>query len=136
MLLTASGITPAYSSASFSDVESGAWYASYVLWASENGIVNGIGDGRFGIGDAITREQMAVMTVKMLEYLGKSYENGSVSFADEASVSDYAKEAVGKMVKAGILSGMPDGTFAPKANLTRAQAAKVIYMVKAGVVND
>ena len=48
-------------------------------------------------------------------------------FPDEESIADYAKIAVYGMKATGIVSGMGDGTFAPKAYCTRAQAARIIY---------
>ena len=37
------------------------WYSNAVVWASQNGIVAGYGDGRFGTDDPITQEQLDVM---------------------------------------------------------------------------
>ena len=46
---------------SFSDTERGAWYSDAVLWASQAGVVNGIGSGRFGTNDPTTQEQLVTM---------------------------------------------------------------------------
>ena len=43
----------------FSDVQSGAYYSDAVIWAYQEEIVNGYPDGRFGVFDPITREQIA-----------------------------------------------------------------------------
>ena len=42
-------------------------------------------------------------------------------------IADYAKTAVSALASANIISGMGDNTFAPNENLTRAQAAKLLY---------
>ena len=47
-------------------------------------------------------------------------------FSDNNTISDYAQEAVAKMQKAGVISGMGDGNFAPTETANRAQAAVVI----------
>ncbi|MBQ4528747.1 MAG: S-layer homology domain-containing protein [Clostridia bacterium] len=133
MLLGAFGITPDSGESFFKDVENGSWYAPYINWAVSNGIVKGLNDSTFGVGQNVTREQMAVMTVRMLDFMGITLTEGSLGFSDSHAISDYAKDAVSKMTALGILSGMPDGTFAPSGNLTRAQSAKVISLTaKAG----
>lgn len=52
---------------SFSDTVEGAWYASYVSYASQKGIVSGYSDGRFGPGNQITRAEFAKIVVKALD---------------------------------------------------------------------
>lgn len=93
------------------------------------GIVNGRPDGTFGVNDQISRQDMAVMCVRLADAIGmqleelKTYE----AFTDEADVSDYAKESVEKLYKSGIVNGTGEGAFAPLGNANRAQAAKIIY---------
>ena len=48
-------------------------------------------------------------------------------FTDYTAIEDYARKSVGILGAADIISGMPDGSFAPKANTTRAEAAALIY---------
>jgi heme-binding NEAT domain protein/uncharacterized protein with FMN-binding domain len=59
-----------YTSNIFTDVDSESYYAPYVAWARENGIVNGIGGGLFDPEAQITREQMAVMIYKSASFTG------------------------------------------------------------------
>ena len=108
----------------FADVEAGAWYEQYVNVAAQNKIVSGIGNGVFGVGDNITRQDAAVIlnnAVKMI------VENGKLDFTDSDEISAYAKEAVKQLSTIGVINGIGDGSFAPKANCTRAQAAVMIY---------
>ena len=108
----------------FADVEAGAWYEQYVNVAAQNKIVSGIGNGEFGVGDNITRQDAAVIlnnAVKMI------VENGKLDFTDSDEISAYAKEAVKQLSTIGVINGIGDGSFAPKANCTRAQAAVMIY---------
>ena len=51
----------------------------------------------------------------------------SLKFFDENEIADYAKNSVELLYKKGIINGMDEGIFAPKAMVTRAQAAKMIY---------
>ena len=56
-------------------------------------------------------------------------EDMAVEIADKEKISDYAIDAVEAMYRAGIVSGVGNGNFAPDMYATRAQAAKIIYEV-------
>ena len=110
-------------------VATGDWYAGYVGWASENKIVNGYPDKTFKPDDPLTREQMAAVISRFLDYSGivamKSYDPVSF-FKDEGKIESYAVSHVDNMRVLGIITGNADGTFDPQGNLTRAQAATVM----------
>lgn len=128
MLVCAFGINGGDSSVSFSDVKSSDWFLEYIEKAASMGIITGKDDGSFGTGENISREDMAVMILRALSSAGISLpetREGMV-FTDNESISQYAAEAVDKLYRAGIISGFEDGSFAPKATATRAQAAVVI----------
>ncbi|MBR5157214.1 MAG: S-layer homology domain-containing protein [Clostridia bacterium] len=110
--------------ADFNDADENAWYYSYIGSAQLCGISNGLGDGRFGVGMLITRQDIAVMASRAA---GITAANNAPEFADGAEVSEYAKESVSALASNGIISGMGDGAFAPKQNATRAQAAKILF---------
>ncbi|GAB1476108.1 hypothetical protein MASR2M70_09400 [Bacillota bacterium] len=123
------GITVAAAkSAGFDDVTAGAWYADYINWAVAQGIVSGYGDGRFGPNDKITREQMALMTDNFIKAMNMKPDlvKAKADFKDKAEISGWSSAAVTRVQQCGIISGNPDGTFAPKATATRAQAAVII----------
>ncbi len=109
---------------SFGDVKSGAWYEQYVKTAVANGIINGKADGTFGVGEAVSREDMCVMIARVLK-MGEDAE-GSLGYSDEASIAPYAKNAVSYLSMLSMINGMPDNTFRPKDACTRSQAARVI----------
>ncbi len=111
----------------FTDVASDEWFATAVAWAEANGIVSGVSENKFAPNKDITREQMAAMLYRFAQYKGIDLGGEeSVSFNDEASISDYAKEAVEAMAKAGIISGRENGSFDPKAKATRAETASML----------
>lgn len=111
----------------FTDSDADAWYNSYLAAAFDNGIVLGRPDGSFGTGESITREDMVVMVYRAINSLGVEFALGDVSaFSDSAYISEYASEAVGAMTASGIIGGMGDGSFAPKAYANRAQVAGLI----------
>lgn len=111
----------------FTDATENAWYHEYLVKAYAAGITTGYPDGRFGIGESITREDMAVLCARAVEYVGMTLaKDKSVEFTDKAEIAEYAQNYISVLVELGIISGMDDGSFAPKATATRAQAAKMI----------
>lgn len=109
----------------FSDVPVNQYYAPYVAWASKHGIANGVGNGKFVPNGLVNREQMATFLVRYFEIFGVDYETGAnitTIPADIDKVSDFAKDAVLKLWKQGLLNG--DGVnFNPSGNASRAEAA-------------
>lgn len=127
MIISAFAIPVQKSDASFADVSSDFWAAEYIYTAEANGIITGISSEKFGVGQPITRQDMAVIMSRVITYKAISVGSGSASFADEALIADYAAESVASLAGAGIVNGLPDGSFNPLGSLTRAEAAKVIY---------
>lgn len=112
-------------SSPFADVSNNAWYGNAVSWAYTNNLVSGVSDTSFAPNTPITREQAAVMLARYLKFSGVALENGTPDFQDTASISRYAKESVGAMQKAGLLSGDNEGNFRPDAQITRAEIASI-----------
>ena len=118
-----------YRSSGFNDVESGRWYTGAVAWAAEKEIVKGYGNGKFGPNDPVTREQLAAILYRYTQYKGWSTTAASGSlkgFADAASVSSYAVDAMNWAVDEGLLKGA-NNELSPKSNATRAQVAAIIH---------
>ena len=112
----------------FTDVNDDAWYAKGVYWAAENGIVKGVGDGRYLPEDPVTREQMAAIFHRYAGYKGYDVTaQGDLSaFTDAASVGDWAREALIWAVDKELINGMGDGTVNPRGTATRAQTAAIL----------
>jgi len=118
---------------SFSDVSADAYYTEAVRWAASLGIVSGYGDGRFGVNDPITREQMAVMLYRFAKAQGMDTTQGGMAvreFDDFEQVSAYAGEAMAWAVNTGILKGA-NNQLMPKASCTRAQIVTMLYRLLA-----
>ncbi len=107
----------------------GHWANLYVASAQIQGIVKGIDNHTFGVGQPITRQDAAVMLNRTIAKKGIILEDAGSEkvFSDDALISDYAKESVSALTKAGVISGMTETQFQPTGKLTRAQAAKLIY---------
>ena len=108
----------------FADTQSGQWYSDAVLWASQNGIVSGYGNGLFGITDPTTQEQLAVM---LWRSAGAYVLSGEYADADgvENAASDWAVDAVRWARVDGLLTDVVP--FAPTLPATRAQVADMVY---------
>ena len=120
-----------YQSQKFSDVKADAYYGPYIAWASQKGIVAGLGGNNFAPDQELTREQMALIMSKFLKVSGKNLKvKGNVKdFKDQGQISSWAKDSINEMLKLGVVNGMDDGTFAPKQAFTRAQVAQVLYNI-------
>ncbi len=131
LLVCAFSLVNSEAKCEFSDVSEDKWYYIYVASAFENKITEGRGDGSFGIGDRIKRQDMAVLVYRTVKALGSELEKTAeeFEFADDESIAEYAKEATYAMQTAGIINGDDTGNFRPDGNATRAEAAKVIYML-------
>ena len=114
----------------FSDVRPDAWYAPYIAAAQKHGIIGGITEELFGVGAAVTRQDMCVILQRVLSAKDISATaDGAEAFADASAIAPYAREAVGQMKALGIVNGLEDNTFAPLSYMSRAQAAKVLYLM-------
>ncbi len=118
----------------FTDVDSNAWYAPFVASAQKAGITQGMGDGTFGVGKNITRQDMAKMIGTILDSYNIAHHQVYYEFKDGSKIAPYAQPYVQKMANLGIISGDDMGYFNPESNATRQEAAKMIYgMLKASI---
>lgn len=116
------------SDVTFTDVEKGTWYTDAIAWASENSIVGGYGDGRFGTNDSISRQDMITILYRYLKYKGLTPSKSSSldRFEDATEVGDWAREALEWATGVGIIQGTGNTTLAPRDASTRAQVATVM----------
>ena len=116
-----------YASGPFDDVQAGSWYAPYVNWAAASGIVSGTSATTFEPAAEISRQDMAVMLYNYAQQAGVQLDQTTVTpFTDEGSIAAYALPAVQALHSAGVISGMPDGSFQPQTTTTREQACVVL----------
>ena len=123
------GINPdSYQTGKFTDVKADAYYAPYVNWAAQNGIMEGVTATTFAPDTNINREQMAVIMKNYAAKLGYDLPQTlkAVTFADNTQISSWAKDAVKSMQQAGILAGKNENKFDPKGTATRAEVATVL----------
>ena len=112
----------------FRDVDANAYYAPYIAWAKQAGIVNGTGDNRFAPDEPVTREQLAKMLVNYVALVQLTLQTTMESdgFADHENISNYAREAIKIMHQAGIINGREDNRVDPQNSATRAEVAAML----------
>lgn len=102
----------------FSDTESEAIRKAFAA-----GVVQGMGDGVFGPGRPLTREQLATMLWRSLEKAGISESSADLTiYADGEKVSSWAADALSNLVGHGIMAGTGAHTLSPQMSCTVEQA--------------
>lgn len=110
---TTGGGTPAQV---FSDIN-GHWAADFINALAQLGLLSGFSDGTFKPDQQINRAQYAALLVKALNPTPK---RDAIQFSDVLS-DFWAKDVIGQAYRSQFISGFPDNTFRPNANLQRVQ---------------
>lgn len=114
----------------FKDVPAGAWYEEAIVKAYSIGVIGGLGDFTIEPNQEINREQMAAMIMRTYAYTQgveeSSLDSVPLATKDADQVSDWAKKSVELAYQYELMTGYPDGSFAPLSNTTRAEAVIVI----------
>ena len=113
----------------FADIDMGAYYASAVIWASQNGIAKGITDTEFAPDNNITREQIAAMIFRYAQYKGMDAVTleENLHFDDSKEISEFAVSAMNWAVGQGLMKGRTAHTLNPKDHATRAEIAAILH---------
>nr|WP_186323101.1 InlB B-repeat-containing protein [Paenibacillus xylanexedens] len=111
----------------FTDTQYDSWYGSYIDWASQNGIIQGVGGGKFEPNRTVTRQELAAMIYRFADFLKLSDANvlsqAQLTYADALDIAAWAEQAALYMQETGIVTGRAGETFAPKNVATRAEVA-------------
>ncbi|KXI47580.1 S-layer homology domain-containing protein [Bacillus pacificus] len=123
--MVAGVVAPVAASASenaFPDVQSGQWYTKAINEMAAKKIISGMEDGTFGLGQDVTRAQVATFMVK-----AKDIKTGSTNtpFTD-INEKDWFAPYVSAAEANKIMAGLGDNKFGPNEKLTRAQMAQLL----------
>ena len=125
----------------FPDVKAGSYYEAAVKWATKSGIVSGYNNGKFGVNDKITREQLVTILYNYAKKCGynvsvpASAKNMLKSYTDANKIASYAKDAVIWALHKGIISGMTSTTIGPQNSASRGQVATILMNIsKKGIM--
>lgn len=117
----------------FSDVKSGMYYEAPITWAEANGVVMGVGGGKFAPEQKITREELATFLCRYAKLLGVYDEEDCVTlagFSDIGKVSSWAMDSMSWAVGSGMIYGSneADGIYLmPGGNAQRCQVAAILH---------
>ena len=114
----------------FTDVTAQSSHLTGVMATYEAGIFNGKPDGTFGVGDVLTREQMASVIVQAFDLKDTGED---IAFSDWHRISESHKYGVKVLAQHGITTGKKDGTFDPKTPVNR--ATFVVFLHRALVTS-
>ncbi len=113
----------------YADVAVDVWYTDAVVWASENGIVQGHAEGGFAPNDNVTREEIAAILMRYSQYKEYDVTQGGMGyreFADYDAISAWARPNVQWANAAGLIKGDENGMLNPQGAATRAEAATIL----------
>lgn len=129
IIVCALGIYDENATCDFKDAKADEWYSAYIGSAVAKGIISGVGENMFGVGENISRQDMAVIICRAYGIAQGDIKTENSAFDDWSDVADYAKTSISAMVEKGVINGISEKELAPKAFATRAQAAVMIYKV-------
>jgi hypothetical protein len=112
----------------FTDVPADSWYTDAVIWAADNGIVSGFGDGAFRPNDALTRAQAAVM---LCAFAAFTQDDVTVradlsAYSDAGQIPSWAMDAMQWANARQLIIGRDSAHLAPTAATTRAEMASIL----------
>jgi peptidoglycan/xylan/chitin deacetylase (PgdA/CDA1 family) len=124
---------------SFTDCNADAWYIPYVGSLVNEGLTTGMGDGTYGVGLKMTRQDTATMLSRaMVKYQSIVIPFDALAaeivstFSDVDDIAAYAVGPIAFFTDEQIIKGydVGDGSFEfrPKANITRAEISKIMSL--------
>ncbi len=123
-----------YPTSAFDDIADSDAYSPYVAWAAGKNIVNGYGDGNFGPGDTLTREQaVTILHRYAVAFSMDTSASGDVSaFSDQDAVSSWAAAPMAWAVGMGYIGDVGGGMLMPQAEMTKMDVARMIAVMLLG----
>ena len=107
----------------FNDLNKTQWYAEGIRFCLDNGLMNGMGEGKFEPNGTTTRAQLVAM---LYRYVGSPKVENAPQFSDVAAGKWYT-DAIGWAAANKVVNGVGDGKFDPNGTLTREQIAAILY---------
>ncbi len=138
VLYRMSGETGEYVTPSFKDNKVGAWYFDGVEFCADKAIIKGYTDGRFGVSDTVTREDLMTMLFRYAEYKGLAEDelyDYLATYEDSGAVSSYAVSSVNWCLINGVTDGNGDMLILPKGYTTRAELSQMLMNFSESVMD-
>lgn len=103
----------------------------YINWATENGLIEGYGDGTFGPENYITHQQMYLLMYRyalFVENLRPNISGVSLNMSDRSSVADWASDGVKYAQANNFLVYTSGSRIDPTGNALRSELAQLLEM--------
>ena len=112
----------------FTDVPAGCWYTDAIVWAAQNGIVCGFGDGTFRPNEAVTRAQAAVMLYGYAAFTGADVTARAdlSAYSDAGQIPSWAMDAMQWANARRLIVGRDSSHLVPDGKTTRAEMAAIL----------
>lgn len=110
----------------FKDVQSNSWYYSEITPALQQGILKGFNDGTLRPNVDVTREEASSMIENVMKKQGYVLSSFTL-YDDNQMISNWARNSISLVTQESVMKGYPDQKFMPKKQLTRQEAAMIIY---------
>lgn len=112
--------------APFTDIPGSSWSAGWIEAAWNIGVIHGVSDNQFAPGEAISRQQAAVMIMQALKQSTASVPQGSLSvyYKDADQIATWAESDVYEAYMLDLMHGSR-GRFRPHDAITRQEAAVI-----------
>lgn len=118
----------------FQDITGEEWYADHIRVAYAQGYFLGISPNLAGASRPVTREEAAALICRNLKVDKQTLQ--VYEFTDGKEVSQWSRGVVGAAVEKGYIHGYANGSFRPKKNISRAEAAAMLSNSLGTIVSD
>ncbi|MCF2719649.1 S-layer homology domain-containing protein [Paenibacillus sp. UKAQ_18] len=108
----------------FEDINPSAWYVDLLKTAIKDQVARGFSNREFGPDRIINREQAAKMVNNIIKATPQQESN---AYSDSSQIVEWARKDVLGLTEINLVQGYPDGSFRAKQEVTRAEAAEMIY---------
>ncbi|MGV6937462.1 fibronectin type III domain-containing protein [Paenibacillus sp. CMM36] len=108
----------------FEDINPSAWYVDLLKTAIKDQVARGFSNREFGPDRVINREQAAKMVNNIIKAIPQQE---SSAYSDSSQIVEWARKDVLGLTEINLVQGYPDGSFRAKQEVTRAEAAEMIY---------
>ncbi|MET1167908.1 S-layer homology domain-containing protein, partial [Bacillus velezensis] len=102
------------------------WYYSEITLALQQGILKGFSDGSLRPNVDVTREEASSMIENVMKKQGYVLSSFTL-YDDNQMISNWARNSISLVTQESVMKGYPDRKFMPKKQLTRQEAAMIIY---------
>lgn len=117
----------------YEDLTPGAWYSEAIANVTGRGIMYAPGS-KFEPSKAATREEVAYALAKA--YSVKADSATEIKLTDIEDISAWAVDSVKALVQNGFIKGNPDGSFKPKASITRAEVVTLLENLTPNFIHE